>query len=183
MNNNEPPSRWKPGDKFSAGHLNEMVDLIAMAAPLTGQGGVGVVQGPRGRCLIDSRKPLPFPAMPIKVTGSVAIVGTATRWKYAWVQQRAIKEGKYEDVPGGWTNASDQPMGGYAYNDAEAYNPVAANAIMGNQVNMIAGVVPATAQFKPIRGNVVVWARRVLTCDGVYEWRFFAQNGVDAPCP
>jgi hypothetical protein len=182
MNNFRAPRPWKPGDKFEAAHLQETVDLAAMAGPLTG-GNVEVIQGVAGRSINTKEKKWPYPMIPVKITGSVAIAGTATRWKYTWVQQRALMEGKYEDVPGGFTNASTYPNGGYAYNDAEAYNPTPANTVMGNQVNMTAGTVPNTAQFKPIRGNVVVWARRILTCDGAFELRFYAQNGVDAPCP
>lgn len=35
INQNDTPTRWKKGDRFSAAHLNETVDLVAALSPLT----------------------------------------------------------------------------------------------------------------------------------------------------
>lgn len=116
----------------------------------------------------------------MQLTGATAIAGRANCWAYSWKQVQYVRNGLFQDVPAGLTDA-DTHFGGKAYNTIEANN--AASGVQGNSIDL--SLLPTGYAVKPVRGNAIVVARRVFTCDDtpVGQWIFSYENAVQGTCP
>lgn len=117
---NVAPRRWKPGDKFSASHLNEAVDLAAAAGAVIG-GDVEVYQGTRGRGIGKKRKPEVPIIFPIQIIEALVPIGQyKARTPIVYAKRIISEEDLDEQHYGEWPLAVDYNVVLWNINDVNA---------------------------------------------------------------
>jgi hypothetical protein len=105
MKNSARP--WKAGDKFSASHLNESVDLANAAGPATG-GDLEVHQGRNGRSIARKRVPEPALIVPYQALEPLPALGQyKARVPEIYIKRIASEEGLTETTYGQWPDAAN----------------------------------------------------------------------------
>ena len=96
------------------------------------------------------------------------------QWEYGFVR---VKKGQMAYEPGAWTT---MPFVGVAYNTIEAMN--SPMGVQGNGVNVDGVDFPETFDIQPCPVGNIVWIRLVTNNQGLREYWFSYESGIDGTC-